>query len=218
MTKIIIHEYTKRIKEKIILENINLELYSGKVYGFKGINGCGKTMLLRAISGLIYPSEGSIEIDGEILGKDISFPRSIGILIENPSFLPNATGLENLKLLASIQNKVKEEDLIQVLEKVGLDPLDKRTYRKYSLGMKQKLGIAAAFAENPSIVLLDEPFNALDEKSVELVKGLIRERKQRSLIIMTSHDSESLEEMSDEMIYMEDGKVISNKVKEVTYA
>ena len=171
---------TKKIKQDILLDSIALELQGGKVYGLQGKNGSGKTMLMRAICGLITLTDGEIEIDGEILHKDISFPRSIGALLENPSFLNGYTGLENLKLLADIQGKIKKEELKECLMKVGLEPDDKRVYRKYSLGMKQKLGIAAAIMGNPDIVILDEPINAIDETGVEKVRKILGELKSAS--------------------------------------
>ena len=136
---------SKVIKKAKVLDNVNLELTSGKVYGLKGKNGSGKTMLMRVICGLISATEGTVEIDGKILGKDMTFPDSVGVLIENPAFIGNYTGFKNLKVLASIQNRVDDEHIREVIHQVGLDPDDKRTYRKYSLGMKQKLGIAAAY-------------------------------------------------------------------------
>ena len=145
---------SKVIKKAKVLDNVNLELTSGKVYGLKGKNGSGKTMLMRVICGLISATEGTVEIDGKILGKDMTFPDSVGVLIENPAFIGNYTGFKNLKVLASIQNRVDDEHIREVIRQVGLDPDDKRTYRKYSLGMKQKLGIAAAYMENPDLSYL----------------------------------------------------------------
>ena len=183
---------SKTIRGAKILDNINLELASGKVYGLKGKNGSGKTMLMRAICGLIR-TEGTIEIDGKILGKDMSFPESIGVLIENPAFINNYTGFKNLKVLASIQNRIGDEDIRKALRQVQLDPDDKRTYRKYSLGMKQKLGIAAAFMENPDIIILDEPINALDEAAAKQIHEILDEQKKRgALIIIACHDKEDL--------------------------
>ena len=155
---------TKKIKQDILLDHISLEFQDGKVYGLQGKNGSGKTMLMRAVCDLITLSEGEVDIDGEILHKDISFPRSIGALLENPAFLNGYTGLENLKLLADIQGGIEEKELRDCLVKVGLDADDKRVYRKYSLGMKQKLGIAAAVMGSPDIVILDEPINAIDSE------------------------------------------------------
>lgn len=161
-----IENYSKKIKDTVVLENINMVLNDGMIYGIQGENGSGKTMLMRGICGLIKGSEGSINIDGKVIGKDISFPEDIGVLIENPSFIPKYTGYKNLKLVADIQGKVDKEEIIKTLQKVGLKPDDKRTYKKYSLGMKQRLGIACAIMGTPKLIILDEPFNGLDEKGV----------------------------------------------------
>lgn len=201
---------TKKIKQDILLDHISLEFRGGKVYGLQGKNGSGKTMLMRAVCGLITLSDGEIDIDGEILHKDISFPRSIGALLENPAFLNGYTGLENLKLLADIRGGIEEKELRDCLAKVGLDADDKRVYRKYSLGMKQKLGIAAAVMGSPDIVILDEPINAIDEAGVEKVRGILRGLKERgSVIIVACHDREELELLSDEIIKISKGRIIA---------
>lgn len=200
---------TKKIKQDILLDNISLEFQGGKVYGLQGKNGSGKTMLMRAICGLITLSDGEINIDGEILHKDISFPRSIGALLENPSFLNGCTGLENLKLLADIHGGIEEKELRDCLTKVGLDADDKRIYRKYSLGMKQKLGIAAAIMGSPDIVILDEPINAIDETGIEKVRQILKGLKESgSVIIVACHDKEELELLSDEVIKISKGRII----------
>lgn len=183
--KIEIKNYTKIIKGSTVLDNINAVFESGKIYGLKGKNGSGKTMLMRAISGLIRPSSGEVIIENEVLGRDISFPRSIGVLIENPAFLANETGFSNLRMLADLGEGVSNEDIEAVLSELGLDPKEKKSYKKYSLGMKQKLGIAAAVMEHPDIIILDEPINALDQDSVETVKKIIiRERDRGAVIIL----------------------------------
>lgn len=208
MAELVIHNLSKVIRDATVLNNISLEMEAGKVYGLRGKNGSGKTMLMRAICGLIVPTEGEIVIDGEQLGKDISFPRSVGTLIENPAFIPTYTGLKNLQILASIQGRIGDERIRETLVQVGLDPDDKRKYKKYSLGMKQRLGIAAAIMENPRLVVLDEPINALDEKGVELVRGILQELKAAgSLIIVACHDREELDALSDEIFVLEDGKL-----------
>lgn len=210
-----IKDYTKVIKHNTILDNVNLNLVGGNIYGLRGVNGSGKTMLIRAICGLIYPSAGEVSIDGEILGKDISFPRSIGVLIEAPAFLPNYTGYKNLKLLADIKGMATDERIGEVLELVGLNKDDKRTYRKFSLGMKQKLGIAAAIMEEPDIAILDEPFNALDAETVEKVKELIIKEKQRgALVILACHDAAALVDLSDTIITIENGRIKNVENKE----
>lgn len=193
---------SKVIKKAKVLDNVNLELTSGKVYGLKGKNGSGKTMLMRVICGLISATEGTVEIDGKILGKDMTFPDSVGVLIENPAFIGNYTGFKNLKVLASIQNRVDDEHIREVIRQVGLDPDDKRTYRKYSLGMKQKLGIAAAYMENPDLIILDEA-------GAKQVHEILEEQKKRgALIIIACHDKEELEMLSDEIIEISEGRII----------
>lgn len=202
----------KKIKGTEVLRDINLELEGGRVYGLKGKNGSGKTMLMRAVCGLIVPTSGTITINGEVLGKDISFPRSVGILIENPSFIAGYTGMKNLQVLAMIQNRIGDEEIRRAIEMVGLDPDDKRTYKKYSLGMKQRLGIAAAIMESPDIVILDEPINALDEEGAKLVREILKEQKERgALCIIACHDSEELNFLSDEIIEIYEGKIVGQE-------
>lgn len=199
---------SKKIKGVLVLDNINLYMESGKIYGLKGRNGSGKTMLMRAVSGLIKVS-GDVIIDDKKLGKDISFPDSIGLLIENPSFISNYTGFENLKTLASIRSRIKDETIRDVMEEIGLNPDDKRVFKKYSLGMKQRLGIAAAVMENPDIIILDEPVNAIDEAGIVQVRDILHKHRERgALIIIACHDSEELNYLSDNTIIIEDGKIV----------
>lgn len=207
-TVVRLEDYCKSFKSAEVLKNINLTLESGKIIGLKGKNGSGKTMLMRAISGLILPTSGKVYINDKELGRHISFPPSIGILIENPSFISNYTGFKNLKILASIQNRISDDEIRDAIRKVGLDPDDKRTFKKYSLGMKQRLGIAAAIMERPDIVILDEPINALDEAGAGLIKGLLDELKANgSLIIIACHDTEELNYLSDEIYEIYDGEI-----------
>lgn len=207
-TVVRLEDYCKSFKSAEVLKNINLTLESGKVIGLKGKNGSGKTMLMRAISGLILPTSGKVYINDKELGRHISFPPSIGILIENPSFISNYTGFKNLKILASIQNRISDDEIRDAIRKVGLDPDDKRTFKKYSLGMKQRLGIAAAIMERPDIVILDEPINALDEAGAGLIKGLLDELKANgSLIIIACHDTEELNYLSDEIYEIYGGEI-----------
>ena len=207
-TVVRLEDYCKSFKSAEVLKNINLTLESGKVIGLKGKNGSGKTMLMRAISGLILPTSGKVYINDKELGRHISFPPSIGILIENPSFIRNYTGFKNLKILAYIQNRISDDEIRDAIRKVGLDPDDKRTFKKYSLGMKQRLGIAAAIMERPDIVILDEPINALDEAGAGLIKGLLDELKANgSLIIIACHDTEELNYLSDEIYEIYDGEI-----------
>lgn len=204
---------SKYFGKTCVLNNINLEMETGHIYGFWGRNGSGKTMLMRIISGLVFPSDGAIIIGGEQLGKDISFPRSIGALIENPGFIPGYSGFKNLKILASIQNKISDEDIREVMLHMGLDPDDRKKAKKYSLGMKQKLGIAAALMEKPDLILLDEPTNALDENSTKILKEILLEHKRRgALLIVACHIREELEYLSDEIICLNEGHVIKRYV------
>lgn len=208
MTDIKIENVSKKIKSNMILKNIDMELTSGHIYGFRGKNGCGKTMLMRCICGLIIPTEGKIIINGKELHKDIKIPESIGALIENPAFLPQYTGFKNLKMLASLKGKISDEEVKLAINRAGLDPDDKRTYKKYSLGMKQKLGIANAIMGEPDIIVLDEPINALDEISVENVKKVFLELKEKGkLIIVACHDREELEYLCDIIYELKDGEI-----------
>lgn len=202
---------SKTIRGAEIIKDVSVCFESGCITGIKGINGSGKTMMMRLIAGLIKPTTGEVIIDGQILGKDIAFPRSMGILIENPAFIDYYSGFENLKLLASIKNKIDDVKIRCVLQEVGLDPADKKKYRKYSLGMKQRLGIAAAIMESPDIILLDEPTNALDTEGIECVKKLIlAEKKRRKTIIISCHDQEILEYLSDKIYCIENGKITNS--------
>ena len=203
-----IENLTKKIKGVTVLDNINLTLTGGTCHGFEGKNGSGKTMLMRLIAGLIRPTEGTITIDGKVLGKDISFPPDIGMLIENPAFIDHYTAAQNLKLIANIHRKVGEERIREVLEQVGLGADDPRKYKQFSLGMKQRLGIAGAILEYPALLLIDEPTNALDTDGIEMVRDLLLEQKQRgALVILACHDFSVLRELSDEIYLVREGRV-----------
>lgn len=203
---------TKVIKGTPVLVDITLGFDRGFIYGLRGKNGSGKTMLLRLIAGLMLPTRGSVTVGGKRLGKDISFPPSIGTLIENPSFIGNYTGFANLKSLADIQAKIKSDDIHAALGAVGLDPSDRRPFRKYSLGMKQRLGIACAVMERPDIVLLDEPYNALDDSAVELTTQIILAQRERgALVVIASHDWDYLDRIVDETIDMKSGKILARE-------
>ncbi len=208
-----VENLSKEIKNARILNNINLNLNKGKIYGFRGKNGSGKTMLFRALCGLIKPTEGRVEIDGQVLGENISFPESVGVVIEYPGFLPNLNGYENLKLISEINNKVGAKEIKEIISAVGLDPEDKKKFKKYSLGMKQRLGIAQALMENPELIILDEPTNALDSDAVLLIKELLINMKNNNkLILLASHDKEELEVLSDEIFYIENGSIVNHEI------
>lgn len=169
-------------------------------------------MLMRMICGFILPTQGQVKIDGKVIGKDLSFPPDIGLLLENPVFIDEFTGLKNLSLLCGIRKKVSQLQIIDTLKRVGLDPNDKRVFHKYSLGMKQRLGIASAIVESPNLILLDEPFNALDESGVEQVHRLLNElRQEGKLILLACHDRHQMESLADEIIRMSDGRIINEQ-------
>ena len=200
---------TKRIKENTVLDNVSYTFKSGFVYGLYGQNGSGKTMLLRAISGLINLDSGSIFIDGEKLHDKIEFPPETGIVIENMELLPECSAKRNLQMLAKIKNIADEKDIIFSLERVGLDPDYDKKVKKFSLGMKQRLNIAQAIFENQKIILLDEPTNALDEDAVQLIYKIIREEKSRgATIIVATHHKEDLKEVCDVILKIAEGKIV----------
>lgn len=203
---------TKKFGENKVLDDVNLIFEPGKIYGIQGKNGSGKTMLMRAISGLLSLNEGEVEVFGEVIGKDRDFPKSAGILIEHPGLLPEISGFENLKTVMSINKIISDEEIKKAMSNFDLDPNSNLKVKKYSLGMKQKVGILMAILERPQVVILDEPTNGLDEASVEKFKDMILNLKDDSrVIIVASHDREGLEEISDEIIKMELGRVISWK-------
>lgn len=221
MTKIVLENISKKIRNNLVLDDISFSMNSGKIYGIQGINGSGKTMLMRVIIGLLVPTKGTVTVNGKIVGKDMEFLESVGFLLENPTFLNRYSGYENLRMLASIKNRISKEDIAEVMKLVGLEDAQKKKYRKYSLGMKQRLGIAAAIMEKPDVLILDEPTNALDKDGVEMVKQVIRKEKERgALVIIACHDMEILKELSDEIISLETGRMVDHSIKngEMEYA
>lgn len=196
----------KSLSKRLILDNISYKFEYGKVYGLCGTNGSGKTMLLRAICGLIVPDSGEIVIDGKVLHNDISFPPSVGIVIENMALLPGYNAFDNLKLIAQIKKVASDDDIKNAIDRVGLKSDLK--VRKFSLGMKQRLNIAQAVFEKPKIILLDEPTNALDDSGVKLVYDIIKEEKERgALIIVATHHEADLKEMCDVILRVSEGRL-----------
>lgn len=207
MSEIIIENLSKTIKNNKILDNVNLTFESGHVYGLVGRNGSGKTMLLRAICGLIFPDSGKVIIDGKQLHKDISFPESCGIIIENTDLLPNFSAFDNLKMLSEIKNTANDNMIKSAIKSVGLDPDSKKKVKTFSLGMKQRLSIAQALFEDPDILLLDEPTNALDEDGVNDVRRILLEQKKKNkLIIIASHNKVDISLLSDTVISVSNGR------------
>ena len=203
-----IENYTRKIKKDIILNDINLHLKENKIYGFVGRNGSGKSILFKGICGLLNISNGKIIIKGKEIGKDIDFYDNLGAVLDGAGFLPNLSSFDNLKLLASIRNKISDSDIKSALNKVGLDPNDKKKYKKYSLGMKQKLALAQAIMENPELLILDEPFNGLDSYSVKDIREmLIDYKKEGKTILISSHIKEDIDILCDEVYELDRGNI-----------
>ena len=199
---------SKKIGKKDILRNISYRFEDGKVYGLCGYNGCGKTMLLRAIAGLITINEGEILSDGKKLHKDLSFPENTGIVIENMELLPQYTAFQNMQMLADIKKIASDEDIIEALKRVGLEENKDTKVKKFSLGMRQRLNIAQAIFEHQNLILLDEPTNALDKTGVELIYRIIREEAKRgAIVIIATHHQQDLERVCDHIIEIENGMI-----------
>ncbi|MDE6102449.1 MAG: ABC transporter ATP-binding protein [Ruminococcus sp.] len=200
------------IKNTQILQNVNIAFEKGKIHGLIGRNGSGKTMLMKCICGFIAPSSGEILVNGKRVGKDCDFPNNIGIIIETPGFIPYYSGYKNLKFLADLNKKINGEQVKKAIEQVGLDPNLKRHVRKYSLGMRQRLGLAQAIMENPDILILDEPMNGLDKEGVaDMRKYLIELRERGKTILIASHSSEDIEVLCDTVSEMDKG--VLTKIK-----
>ncbi|UOE94410.1 ABC transporter ATP-binding protein [Alkalihalobacillus sp. LMS39] len=208
-----IENLNKSLKNNYVLKNINVNFDKGKIYGLFGKNGSGKTMLLRAISGLIVPTEGKITIDNQVLHEHVSFPGSCGIIIENMSLLPQYTGFDNLSILAKIKQVANREDIVKALERVGLDSQSNLKVKKYSLGMRQRLNIAQAIFEKPDLILLDEPTNAIDDEGVELIHKILQEERDRgATIIIASHLKQDIEPLCDISLTMRNGELIKDVI------
>lgn len=213
--KLTVENLCKKIKDRVILDNINLNLESGNVYGFVGRNGSGKTMLFRAVSGLINIDSGKVMLDEKELHKDMQVLPDMGIILENAGLYSEFTGRKNLQILAGIRKKNTPQEVDKAIERVGLDPNDKRTYRKYSLGMKQRIILAQAIMEHPSILFLDEPTNALDEDGVNRIRRIVAEEKERgSIVLLASHNKEDIEMLADKVYYMVDGRIRDKGVED----
>lgn len=208
--ELIVTNISKKIKRNVILSNISLHLKSGNIYGFVGPNGSGKTMLFRALSGLMKVDSGEIRLDEKVLKKDIDILPNLGIILENAGLYPEFTGMENLEMLAKVNKKVQREEIENTIRRVGLNPADKRLYRKYSLGMKQRIVIAQAIMEQPDILMLDEPTNALDENGIDKIRHIILEEKERgALILIASHNKEDSTLLADQVFYINNGSLIN---------
>lgn len=205
---ITVKDVSLKIKKDMILKDINAEFSDGKIHGIIGRNGSGKTMLMKCICGFIKPTEGEITVSGKEIGVDCDFPESIGVIIETPEFIPYYSGFKNLKLLADIRHKITDDDIRRSMELVGLDTKLKKSVKKYSLGMRQRLGLAQAVMENPDLLILDEPMNGLDKDGVgDMRRYLLNLKEQGKTILIASHSAEDIDVLCDTVVEMDKGRM-----------
>ena len=212
MNAITVKNLTKKFKEATVLDNINVDFEAGKVHGLIGRNGSGKTMLMKCICGIVPYKIGEIRVNGKIIGKDVDIPSNVGVIIETPGFLPNYSGVNNLKFLAKINNKIGADEIKAAIKSVGLNPDDKKHVGKYSLGMRQRLGLAQAIMEDPELLILDEPMNGLDKDGVKDMRQYLLELKaQGKTILIASHSAEDIDVLCDTVYEMDKG--VMSKVR-----
>lgn len=210
--KLEIKNLSKKFKDNVVLDDITLTLEGGKIYGFIGRNGSGKTVLLKIICGFYCADKGEVILDGVNYIKDNSFPKNTRALIEKPNFIPDLTGYENLKLLASIQNLISDKEINDIVEKLNLEKEINKKYSKYSLGTKQKLGIAQALMENPDMIILDEPFNGVENSTAGQIRNLLLEEKKKGkIIIIATHIKDDIEILADELYEVDAGQITKYK-------
>ena len=209
---IIIENATKKFGTQTVLNNVSLTLEDGKIYGFVGQNGSGKTVLFKSICGFIYLDRGTITVDGKVIGKDIDIIKDAGIIIESPGFLPNYSAFKNLKFLTMIKDNIGDEQIKSTLISVGLDPESKKVVGKFSLGMRQRLGIAQAIMENPHILILDEPMNGLDKRGVEDIRKILMDLKKKGkLILLASHNPLDIDILCDCVYELDAGTIVNQR-------
>lgn len=209
---IIIENATKKFGTQTVLNNVSLTLEDGKIYGFVGQNGCGKTVLFKSICGFIYLDRGTITVDGKVIGKDIDIIKDAGIIIESPGFFPNYSAFKNLKFLTMIKDNIGDEQIKSTLISVGLDPESKKVVGKFSLGMRQRLGIAQAIMENPHILILDEPMNGLDKRGVEDIRKILMDLKKKGkLILLASHNPLDIDILCDCVYELDAGTIVNQR-------
>ncbi len=208
MNAITVKNLTKKFKEATVLNNINIDFEAGKVHGLIGRNGSGKTMLMKCICGIVPYKIGEIRVNDKIIGKDVDIPANVGVIIETPGFLPNYSGFNNLKFLAKIKNKIGKDEIRKAISSVGLNPDDKKHVGKYSLGMRQRLGLAQAIMENPDLLILDEPMNGLDKDGVKDMRQYLLDLKnQGKTILIASHSAEDIDVLCDTVCEMDKGNL-----------
>lgn len=207
--KIVLENIVKKFDGNNILTDINIDFTSGKIYGLIGRNGSGKSVLLKIICGFYVPTTGKVLVDDIDIVQEKSFLPNVRVLIEKPTFLPDISGIENLRLLAKIQNTISEDKVNETLDRVNLSIEDRnKKYHKYSLGMKQKLGIAQVLMEDPDIMILDEPFNGVEKETTEKIRKVLKEEKKKGkIIILASHIKEDIEELADVVYEIDAGKI-----------
>ena len=206
MNIISVKNLSKSFGQERVLKNVSRDFEKGKIHGIVGNNGSGKTVLMKCICGFLIPTEGEVIVNGKRVGKDVDFPPGLGLIIETPGFLPNVTGIKNLEILASLNKKIGLREIAASMRAVGLDPSMNKPVGKYSLGMRQRLGIAQAIMEDPTLLILDEPLNGLDKHSVremrQLIKGL---KEQGKTILLASHNQGDIDELCDTVCEMDAG-------------
>ncbi len=203
-----VNDVVKKFKDVTVLDHVSLKVEQGTICGLVGRNGSGKTVLMKVICGFILPDSGQVTVDGRQIGKDCDFPKDTGVIIENPGFSQYISGAKNLRNLASINKKITQEEIVKVMELVGLNAQDRKWVSKYSLGMRQRLGIAQAIMEGQSLLILDEPMNGLDQEGVEDMRKLFQNlREQGKTILLASHSREDIAMLCDEVYEMEHGVI-----------
>ena len=208
-TCIEVQNVVKRFRDQVVLKNVSISFEKGQIHGIVGRNGSGKTVLFKCICGLMHPEEGVILVNGKRVGRDVDMPEGIGAIIEAPGFLPNYSGYKNLRFLANIRRKIGKEEILNVLKTVGLDPESRKHVGKYSLGMRQRLGIAQAIMEDPEILILDEPMNGLDNAGVQDIRALLLELEaQGKTILLASHNHEDIAALCDTVHEMDGGVLL----------
>lgn len=203
---IVIKKLTKKFKEAVVLDNISISFEKGRVHGLIGRNGSGKTMLMKCICGIVPPTSGEAVVNDKVIGKDVDIPENVGVIIETPGFIPGYSAYSNLKFLAAIKGKIGKDEIRSAIKSVGLDPNDKKKVGKFSLGMKQRLGLAQAIMEDPEILILDEPMNGLDKDGVKDMRQYLLDLKEKGkTILIASHSAEDIEVLCDTVCEMDKG-------------
>lgn len=208
MDAIVIKNLTKKFKEAVVLDNVNISFEKGKVHGLIGRNGSGKTMLMKSICGIVPPTSGEIVVGGKRIGKDTDIPKNVGVIIETPGFIPNYSAYSNLKFLAALNNRIGKNEIRNAIKSVGLDPDDKKSVGKFSLGMRQRLGLAQAIMEDPELLILDEPMNGLDKDGVaDMREYLLALKKRGKTLLIASHSAEDIDILCDTVCEMDKGRL-----------